>query len=80
MDIHAKNPYSIAHFYAGTDDALGSDMMDVALCILAVIGGSLTVEAFAAASAPLGYQDKDGFHFGADPRKNADDLQSGNPS
>jgi hypothetical protein len=55
-------------------------MMDVALCILAVIGGSLTVEAFAAASAPLGYQDEKGFHFGAEAKSNAEDLQSGNPS
>jgi hypothetical protein len=53
-------------------------MMDIALCILAVIAGGLTLEAFAAAKAPLGYQDQAGFHFGPEPRVNSDETQ--NPS
>ena len=53
-------------------------MMDIALCILAVIAGGLTLEAFAASKAPLGYQDRAGFHFGAEPRANPDEPQ--NPS
>jgi hypothetical protein len=54
-------------------------MMDIALCILAVIAGGLTLEAFAASKAPIGYQDQNGFHFGSEPR-NSDDTQHGNPS
>jgi hypothetical protein len=55
-------------------------MMDVALSILALVAGGVTLELFAAARAPLGYQDERGFHFGADPRPAGEDAQSGNPS
>jgi hypothetical protein len=55
-------------------------MMDVVLCIMAVIGGSLALELFAAATAPLGYQDEQGFHFGVETLSNADELQIVNPS
>jgi hypothetical protein len=52
-------------------------MMDVALSILALVAGGVTLELFAAARAPLGYQDERGFHFGSDPRQGE---ESGNPS
>ncbi len=55
-------------------------MMDVALSVLALIAGGVTLELFAAARAPLGYQDERGFHFGAEPRSGAEELQAGNPS
>ena len=52
-------------------------MMDVALSLLAFIAGGVTLELFAAARAPLGYQDEHGFHLGAEPSA---DQQAGNPS
>ena len=55
-------------------------MMDVTLSLLAVIAGGFTIELFAAARAPLGYQDERGFHLGSETRHSADDSHSGNPS
>jgi len=55
-------------------------MMDVALTILALVAGGVTLELFAAARAPLGYQDERGFHFGSDPRPAGEEVQGGNPS
>ena len=55
-------------------------MMDVTLSLLAVIAGGFTIELFAAARAPLGYQDERGFHLGPETRSGADDSHSGNPS
>jgi hypothetical protein len=55
-------------------------MIDVTLSILALVAGGVTLELFAAARAPLGYQDDRGFHMGAENRQNAEDFQSGNPS
>jgi hypothetical protein len=55
-------------------------MMDVALSLLAFIAGGVTLELFAAARAPLGYQDEHGFHLGAEPPANKMDPQAGNPS
>ena len=54
-------------------------MIDVTLSILALVAGGVTLELFAAARAPLGYQDERGFHLGAEQSKNAED-QAGNPS
>jgi hypothetical protein len=54
-------------------------MMDVALSILALVAGGVTLELFAAARAPLGYQDDRGFRFGSEPRT-GEEYQSGNPS
>ena len=47
-------------------------MMDVALTILALVAGGLTLELFTAIKAPLGYQDERGFHFGPEPHGTAD--------
>jgi len=55
-------------------------MMDVALSILALVAGGVTLELFAAAKTPLGYQDEHDFHFGTEPRSRAEEVQSGNPS
>jgi hypothetical protein len=55
-------------------------MIDVTLSILALVAGGVTLELFAAARAPLGYQDDRGFHLGAQPTESAEDLQAGNPS
>ena len=59
---------------------LSASMIDVTLSILALVAGGVTLELFAAARAPLGYQDERGFHLGAEKRENAEDPQAGNPS
>jgi hypothetical protein len=53
-------------------------MMDVAISIFALVAGGVTMELFAAARAPMGYQDECGFHLGMEPK--SDDMQIGNPS
>ena len=53
--------------------------MDVALSVLALVLGGLTLELFAAAKAPLGYQDERGFHFGVEKQTNGSDSKTGNP-
>ena len=55
-------------------------MMDVALSIMALVAGGVTLELFAASKAPLGYQDERGFHFGTEPQPRGEDPSSGNPS
>jgi len=55
-------------------------MMDVALSIMALVAGGVTLELFAASKAPLGYQDDRGFHFGTEPQASGEDASSGNPS
>jgi hypothetical protein len=55
-------------------------MIDVTLSILALVAGGVTLELFAAARAPLGYQDDRGFHLGAEQQQPAEDFQSENPS
>ena len=48
-------------------------MSDIALTVLALLGGGLAVEVFSAALAPLGYQDEHGFHLGAEPQQHGGD-------
>ena len=55
-------------------------MIDVTLSILALVAGGVTLELFAAARAPLGYQNEQGFHLGAEQHQPAEDFQSENPS
>jgi hypothetical protein len=55
-------------------------MIDVALTILALIGGGLTLELFAAAWPPLGYQSESGLTLHAGSCDAAEELQAGNPS
>jgi hypothetical protein len=55
-------------------------MADIALSVLALIAGGVTLELFAASRAPLGYQDDTGFHLGVEPAKTMDDFSEGNPS
>ena len=54
-------------------------MMDVALWLLALAVGGMVVELFAAARAPLGYEDEHGFHLGSEARKGVAGCQSKNP-
>jgi hypothetical protein len=51
-------------------------MIDIALSVLALVAGGLTVEIYAAARAPLGYQDQHGFHLGTEPPYQATDYPS----
>jgi len=55
-------------------------MMDVALSILSLIAGGVTLELFAAARPSLGYQDHRGYRIGVEPADAAEDFQTGNPS
>jgi hypothetical protein len=55
-------------------------MIDVALSILALIAGGLTLELFAAAWPPLGYHEQRGFNFQTEALDTVEELQIGNPS
>jgi hypothetical protein len=55
-------------------------MIDVALSILALIAGGLTLELFGAAWPPLGYQDERCFKLPTNVAEVAEEFQSGNPS
>jgi hypothetical protein len=55
-------------------------MIDVALSVLALLAGGLTLEVYAAARAPLGYQDEHGFHLGTEAHEPAEDGPGVNPS
>ena len=55
-------------------------MIDIALSVLALVAGGLTVEIYAAARAPLGYQDQHGFHLGTEPPHQATDYLGEKPS
>ena len=49
-------------------------MLDVVLSIVALVAGGLVVELFAAARAPLGYEDESGFHFGPEAQEKPEEL------
>jgi hypothetical protein len=42
-------------------------MLYLTLSLLLLVGGALGVALFAAARAPLGYEDEQGFHLGPPP-------------
>jgi hypothetical protein len=55
-------------------------MTDVALSILALIAGGLTLELFAAARPPLGQTDQQGFSLTVKGHEALEEFQAGNPS
>lgn len=55
-------------------------MMAILNITLALVAAGLVVELFAAATAPLGYQDEKGFHLGSEKTAASDEVHSGNPS
>jgi hypothetical protein len=57
-------------------------MMDFVLITVGLVAAGMMVELFAAATAPLGYQDENGFHFGPDncDIANPYELELANPS
>ena len=54
-------------------------MIDVIICLLALAGGGLAVQLYAAARAPLGYEDEQGFHLGNEAQKNPAGCQNKTP-
>jgi hypothetical protein len=54
-------------------------MMAILNISLALIAAGLVVELFAAATAPLGYQDEDGFHLGSEKAGATDESHPGSP-
>ena len=57
-----------------------SCMISLLLIIAALFAAGLFVELISASSAPLGYQDETGFHFGREHATSADPRQWENPS
>ena len=55
-------------------------MIDVALSILALIAGGLTLELFTASRPSLRYQQEHGYHLAVKSFDSAEEFQSGNPS
>ena len=55
-------------------------MMTFLLILLALTAGGLITELISAATAPLGYQDENGFHFGPERPATKDEPECGNPS
>ncbi len=55
-------------------------MTDVALSILALIAGGLSLELFAAARPQLGHQDERGFSLRVQGPEALEEFQAGNPS
>ena len=55
-------------------------MMSLLLILVALFAAGLFVELISAASAPLGYQDEKGFHFGREHAASADPREWENPS
>jgi hypothetical protein len=55
-------------------------MIDVALSILALIAGGLTLELFAAAWPPLNHLEERGYNFHSKSIESIEELQIGNPS
>jgi len=50
-------------------------MIDLALSVLALVAGGLTLEVYASTRAPLGYQDELGFHLGPEPPPQTTDAR-----
>jgi hypothetical protein len=55
-------------------------MMTFLLIVLALAAAGLLTELIAASTAPLGYQDENGFHLGAEHTAETNEFERGNPS
>ena len=60
----------------GIGFAFSGRMMDLAISVLALVAGALTLEIYAAARVPLGYQDELGFHQGPESPPKVSDCQA----
>jgi hypothetical protein len=76
--LRRSSPYMSAFqkYSDGIGFASFERMMDLAISVLALVAGGLTLEIYAAARAPLGYQDELGFHLGSEPPPRPSDCQS----
>lgn len=80
-DSGAETPWlESMHFPLGTSLAHRKVMIDVALSILALIAGGLTLELFTAPRPSLRFQEPRGYALGVKSFEAAEDFQSGNPS
>src|SRR6185436_2729430 len=75
--VESKLTQIIGKFRRGIAGALQTAMMAILHIALALVAAGLVVELFAAATAPLGFQDDGGFHLGQEA---SDDSDSGNPT
>jgi hypothetical protein len=55
-------------------------MIDVALSVLALVAGGLTLELYAASGTPLGHQDDEGHHSDIETPKRVEDCPSEQPA
>jgi hypothetical protein len=60
--------------------ALLPGMMTVLIITAALFAGGFFVEVISAATAPMGYQDEEGFHFGREISTRAENWENENPS
>jgi hypothetical protein len=51
-------------------------MIDVALTVMAIAAAGLTIELYAVAQAPLGYEDEHYLHLGANALNHREDCPS----
>ena len=82
-DLELENvhiSYGLSHIIFGISRAFRASMIDVALSILALIAGGLTLELFAATWPPLGHPEERSFNFRGRALEPVDELQIGNPS
>ena len=67
-------------FCNGIANADPNPMMDIALSILALIAGGLTLELFTSTRPPLSYPESRSFHVAVKTVEAVEELQIGNPS
>lgn len=60
----AGAPYYGNNWRAGTNSATKDGMLGVTLGLVALVAGAVAFIFFAAARAPIGYEDEGGFHLG----------------
>jgi hypothetical protein len=51
-------------------------MIDVLLVLFVLTGAGIGLALYAAAHAPMGYEDEQGFHFGPEPLQSLEDHES----
>jgi hypothetical protein len=64
----------------GTPVAMRSVMMTMLIITAALFAAGFFVEVVSAATAPVGYQDENGFHFGSENSAPAEGFEIENPS
>lgn len=75
-----SRPQTTFALLLGISCAPAAIMIDVALSILALIAGGLTLELFAATWPPLGHAEERGYKYPGKALDTVEELQIGNPS